>query len=102
MLEKTIERKLCEYAKSQDVQAYKFSSPARAGVPDRLLLAEIPESLRPVIARYVRFVEMKRSGQKPTPAQEREHVRLRALGFTVDVVDNSDDGTGVVDAMGGL
>lgn len=100
MLEKDIEVKVCQYARVQGVAAYKFTSPARAAVPDRIKLAPIPEWLRPVVAQYIRFVEYKRSGQKPTPAQEREHARLRELGFTVDIIDNVQDGKAVIDKMG--
>ena len=38
MLEKQIESKVCDYAKSKGVLAYKFTSPARAAVPDRLFI----------------------------------------------------------------
>lgn len=88
MLEKQIEAKGGEFAKSQNILHLKFTSPGHTAVPDRLLLANIPEFLRPLIAKHVRFVEYKREGEKPTPAQEREHARLRGLGFTVDVVDS--------------
>ena len=100
MLEKDIERDLVKRAKARKIEAYKFTSPARAAVPDRLLLREIPEWLRPLIAQYVRFVELKRTGGKPTPAQEREHARLRALGFQVDVVNCLEKGDAVVRSMG--
>ena len=99
MLEKPIERALCDRAKTRGIAAYKFTSPARAAVPDRLLLAPIPEWLRPVVAQYVRFVEVKRTGAKPTAPQQREHERLRALGYTVDIVDSVESGAETVDAM---
>ena len=38
MLEKDIEKKVCDYAKSKNVLAYKFTSPARAAVPDRMFV----------------------------------------------------------------
>lgn len=100
MLEKPIERRLCEAAKLRGMEAYKFSSPSHAAVPDRILLAEIPEFLRPVIAQYIRFVETKRTGGKPTAPQEREHARLRRLGFVVEVVDSVESGRRVVGEMG--
>lgn len=99
MLERDIERKSGEYAKERGVAHYKFTSPARAAVPDRVLLQEIPEFLRPVIAQYVRFVEYKRTGETATAPQEREHNRLRGMGFTVHVVDSVPDGQAVIDAM---
>lgn len=100
MLEKDIERKGMDYARDKGHMELKFSSPGRAAVPDRLHLAPIPEILIPVIAQYVRFVEYKRTGQKPTPAQVREHQRLRDMGFTVEVVDTVDQSKTITDEMG--
>ena len=37
-LEKVIEEKVNAYAKDKDVAVYKFTSPARAAVPDRLYI----------------------------------------------------------------
>lgn len=88
MLEKDIEKRVCDYAKSKGILAYKFTSPARAAVPDRLMIA--PNGV-------CFFIEFKREGAKPTPAQEREHLRLRAQGCHVFVVDNIEVGKGVVD-----
>ncbi len=87
MLEKDIERKVCEYARASNIEAYKFSSPNRAAVPDRMFITP---------AGHIWFCEFKRAGQKPTPAQEREHARLRNRGVTVYVVDNVDDGRAMV------
>ena len=67
--------------------SYKFVSPARRSVPDRLDLRPIPAEHRALVARYVRFTECKKPGEKPTPSQLREHDFLRGLGFTVEVVD---------------
>jgi len=74
--------------KAEGGTSYKFTSPGRTAVPDRLDLRPITDPWhKELVARYVRFTEAKRPGAKPTPAQEREHARLRALGFRVDVVD---------------
>lgn len=67
--------------------SYKFNSPARRSVPDRLDLRPIPPEHQALVAQYVRFTECKAPGKKPTDSQAREHERLRALGFRVDVVD---------------
>lgn len=99
MLEKQIERNLVLNAKKQGIAAYKFTSPNHAAVPDRILLAEVPERMRPVLRAYIRFVELKRTGAKPTPQQLREHERLRALGFTVDVVDSVEEGKRILEEM---
>ena len=89
-LEKHIEAKVCDYAKQRGLLVYKFTSPARAAVPDRLFV--LPGG-------RVFFIEFKREGQKPTPAQTREHARLWAHGVTVCVVDNVLDGLRVIDEM---
>lgn len=99
MLEKDIERKAGEYAKDHEVLHLKFTSPGHAAVPDRILLRKIPDFLQSIIASHIRFVEYKRTGEKPTPAQLREHARLRALGFQVDVVDTVDGAKEVIDGM---
>lgn len=90
MLEKQIEQKVCDYAKSKGVLAYKFTSPARAAVPDRLFIA--PDG-------RVWFCEFKREGQKPTAAQEREHTRLREQKVNVFVIDNVTEGKLMIDVM---
>jgi len=95
MLEKQIEAGVCDYARSKGVLAYKFTSPARAAVPDRLFIA--PDG-------RVWFCEFKRGGQKPTAAQEREHARLREQRVNVFVIDNVSEGKMMIDlmTMGGL
>jgi hypothetical protein len=90
MLEKQIEAKVCEYAKERGLLVYKFTSPARAAVPDRLFILPSGKAF---------FVEFKREGQKPTPAQEREHHRLRQHKVSVFVIDNELDGKAMVDLM---
>jgi hypothetical protein len=90
VLEKQIEAKVCDYAKSKGVLAYKFTSPARAAVPDRLFIA--PDG-------RVWFCEFKREGQKPTGAQEREHQRLREQKVNVFVIDNVNEGKAMIDLM---
>ena len=89
MLEKQIETKVCDYAKSKGVLAYKFTSPARAAVPDRMFIYK----------GRVFFIEFKREGQKPTPAQEREHNRMRQHEINVFVVDNVTEGEFVIATM---
>ena len=90
MLEKQIEVKVCDYAKTKGVLAYKFTSPARAAVPDRLFIA--PNG-------RVWFCEFKAAGKKPTAAQEREHTRLREQKVNVFVIDNVIEGEAMVDVM---
>lgn len=90
MLEKEIEAKVCDYAKTKNVLVYKFTSPNRMAVPDRLFIR--PDG-------RIWFCEFKREGQKPTPAQDREHHRLRQHKVSVFVIDNVDEGKAMVDMM---
>jgi hypothetical protein len=90
MLEKEIEAKVCEYAKTKNVLVYKFTSPNRMAVPDRMLIR--PDG-------HIWFVEFKREGAKPTPAQEREHHRLRQHKVSVFVIDNVEEGKLMIDLM---
>ena len=90
VLEKDIEKRVCDYAKDNNFLVYKFTSPMRAAVPDRLLIHP---------TGHVIFIEFKKSGEKPTPAQEREHLRLRQHKVSVYVIDNVDDGLRMVDEM---
>ena len=91
MLEKQIEAKVCDYARSKGWLAYKFTSPARAAVPDRLMISPSGKCV---------FIEFKRAGEKPTPAQAREHDRLRDQKVAVFVIDNVEDGKTLIDVMG--
>ena len=90
MLEKYIEAEVCSYAKSKGLLAYKFTSPARAAVPDRLFITQDGR---------VFFCEFKAAGKKPTPAQEREHTRLRQSKVNVFVIDSIPEGKVMVDVM---
>ena len=90
MLEKQIEAKVCEYAKAKGLLAYKFTSPARAAVPDRMFITHDGR---------VFFCEFKAAGKKPTEAQAREHQRLRQHKVNVFVIDNIDEGKVMIDVM---
>lgn len=90
MLERDIEKRVCDYAKNNNVLVYKFTSPARAAVPDRLFVRADGRMW---------FCEFKRKGEKPTDAQEREHHRLRQHRVSVFVVDNVEDGKAMIDMM---
>ena len=75
---------------TQGYLVYKFTSPQRAAVPDRMFISK---------DGFVFFVEFKREGAKPTPAQEREHARLRGHGVSVFVVDDVSRGKRLLDQM---
>ena len=83
MLEKDIEKSVCDYAKFKGIEVYKFVSPGHRSVPDRMFI--LPEGV-------VFFIEFKATGKKATPLQAREHDRLRRIGCHVYVVDDIDIG----------
>lgn len=81
MLEKDIESYLVKIVQANGGVAYKFSSPARRGVPDRIVI--LPTG-------RVVFVELKAPGKTPTRLQEKEHERLSTLGQEVLVIDSKE------------
>jgi hypothetical protein len=97
MLEKQIEQTVKAYARTKNWLAYKWTSPGHAFVPDGLMFNYIPPEHREIVARYVKIVEFKQQGKKPTAGQQREIERLRAHGYDVRVIDNIEEGKGMVD-----
>lgn len=79
MREKTIEQYLCDAALRHGGRAYKWTSPGRVGVPDRLVILPGPRVIG---------VECKAPGKTPTVLQARIHAELRALGLEVAIVDS--------------
>jgi len=76
-LEKKVEERLRRAVLAVGGAAYKFTSPGRRSVPDRLVI--LPGG-------HMIFVEVKRAGEPATKAQQMEHARLRDLGCKVYVV----------------
>lgn len=89
-LEKEIEKKICDYAKSKGCYVRKFTSPNNRSVPDRLIIAP---------GGAVGFLEVKRGGEKPTKAQEHEIKQLKQIGAEVWWADNVLDGKQFVDRL---
>jgi len=89
-LEKDIERKVCDYAKSLKMLCYKFTSPSRRSVPDRMFITQ---------AGVVFFIEFKRKGCKPTAAQMVEMVKIQKQGIKCYVVDNVDYGKSLINTI---
>lgn len=79
MRERDIEAYLVRRVEEAGGRAYKFTSPNRRNVPDRLVLWP---------GGHAEFVECKAPGNEPTAGQWREIDRLRALDFEVWVVDS--------------
>lgn len=89
-LEKEIEKKICDYAKSKGCYVRKFVSPNNRSVPDRLIIAP---------GGAVLFLEIKREGCKPTKAQLAEMDLLAKVGARVTWCDNVADGRQYVDSL---
>lgn len=79
MREAVIEDHLRKCVEGNGGLCLKFVSPQRVGVPDRIVL--LPGG-------HIDFIELKAPGETPTMSQLREHQRLRALGFSVEVIDS--------------
>jgi hypothetical protein len=78
LLERDIESYLFRSIRDQiGGRAYKFTSPSRRSVPDRIIV--LPHG-------RVHFVEVKRPDGRLSPGQRREIRFLRSLGQTVHVV----------------
>lgn len=80
--EATIEKKVCDYAKSLGMEDRKFTTPARRNAPDRIFF----------YAGHCFFIEFKAPGEKPTSGQEREMQRLRDVGMRCFVCDGIEGG----------
>lgn len=79
--EKTLEARLRREVEKRGGMALKLSAQLHRGLPDRLVLLPGGD---------VHFVEMKTTGKKPTLLQQKCHRELRALGFSVWVVDSTE------------
>lgn len=86
--EKDIETEVCQYAKSRGVQPYKFTSPNRMSVPDRIFLAK---------GGHTAFIEFKSPTGRMTSGQERECMRLMSLGFPVAIINDAVVGKHFID-----
>lgn len=90
MLEKDIEKKVCDYAKKLGILAYKFTSPNRRSVPDRMFINS---------TGLVWFIEFKKPGGKLTEGQIREIERLESRSVRVYVINEVENGKKLVDEM---
>ena len=80
MKESLIESYFVKLCKEQGLLQYKFTSPARRSVPDRLLIHN---------GKAV-FIEFKATGAKPTVKQQAEHKKLTDAGCEVFIIDSKE------------
>ena len=93
MKEAQIESTVCKHAQKLGLLQYKFTSPGRAGVPDRLLIAQ---------DGTVFMIEFKTPTGRLSALQINEHRRLNEHNITVYVVDNVAEGKLIVDSYTNL
>ncbi len=74
MTESQLERTVVAFCNAHQLLAYKFTSPAQRGVPDRIILGR----------GKVLFLELKQMGKKPTKLQEWELKRINAAGVRAE------------------
>lgn len=90
MREALVEAHLVRRVKSLGGLCYKFTSPARRSVPDRLC----------IIDGVAFFVELKAPGKKPTPKQAAEIELIRSKGIRVFVADTKEAVDAVLQEFG--
>jgi len=80
MRESALESRCCRAATAAGWLTFKFVSPGRRGVPDRIFLR----------AGRIIFIEFKAPGRRPSPAQERRIAELQAENFAARIVDSEE------------
>lgn len=82
MSEKELEEMFRDAVRKAGGCAYKFVSPGKSGVPDRLVV--LP-------GNCIGFVELKARGKEPRPDQRHRQQELKQLGCYVAVLDDLGD-----------
>lgn len=88
--ESSIEKKVCDYARSKKMLVYKFTSPGKRAVPDRQFISP---------SGRVAFVEFKALGKRPTELQSREIATLRAYNVAATWADSVEAGKEFLDSF---
>ena len=88
--EKVIEKALVRHVESLDGICRKYVSPGVRGVPDRICIFH---------TGLVLWVELKSTGDKPTPMQLREKQRLLERGHRYEIIDSFGRLTAVMDEI---
>lgn len=81
-LESKIQARIIRQLTADGYMVVKIGLCSLPGFPDLMTLKD----------GHVRFVEVKRSGEKPRPLQEYRHKQLRSMGFEVDVIEGENSG----------
>ena len=86
-LEKTIEAAVLRWTRGHGITDTKMNTLGRASWPDRCFWLPPGKPL---------FIEFKRLGELPTPAQADIHKLLRGLGYEVAVHDTAEDALALI------
>lgn len=86
--ESSVEEYFVKRVESLGAECRKYKT--RMHDPDRICLFD---------NGIIVFVELKRPGAVPRPGQIREHIRLRAKGFRVEVIDTKEGADEFVERM---
>lgn len=78
-----VQKEVVKFAEARGWLGRKMKYEGRSGAPDFFFFGPGGKIL---------IVEFKAPDEKPRIQQEREHKRLRALGFTIHVIDNVEAG----------
>ena len=78
MRESQIEKHLVQKVKALGGEVRKVKWIGRNSAPDRIVM--LPDNTF--------WAELKAPGEKPTPAQAREHERMRNMGQRIEVIDS--------------
>lgn len=81
--ESAVERHLVDRCRELGIMCLKFTSPGHVGVPDRVLMGHDANGDATTL-----FVEVKRPGEVPRPAQVHMITRMRDHGQHVVVADS--------------
>ena len=81
-LERVTENAVLRWTRGHGITDTKMNTMGRNAWPDRCFWIPLGKPL---------FIEFKRLGEKPTPAQADIHQLLRTLGYEVGVYDNPEE-----------
>jgi len=87
--ERDVQRYFLERVKHLGGLTRKVHWEGRSNAPDRYV--SFLQSAAPRHDAFTAFVELKAPGKRPTPAQAREHKRMRAAGTQVFWVSSYDE-----------
>ncbi len=87
LTESVIQASVVNYARENLFLARKYVNENRRAAPDYIFFKDSRTA----------FIEFKKTGESATPAQQREHKKLKAVGYPVLVCDDIEIGKAYLD-----